>query len=124
MVAQLATNEHLLLKHKLGKASSAHLTLPNDEYLSNENGREHGTISSSNGSATLVSGILFYTESWVPWSLRFVSFFHSFIMSIISILQPEPFEKPLYSGVSWFVCPRRLLADDKHNNKEKKHGLK
>ena len=70
MVAQLATNEHLLLKHKLGKASSAHLTLPNDEYLSNENGREHGTISSSNGSATLVSGILFYTESWVPWSLR------------------------------------------------------
>ena len=41
MVAELATNEHLLLKHKLGKASSAHLTLPNDEYLSSETGREH-----------------------------------------------------------------------------------
>ena len=41
MVAQLAINEHLLLKHKLGKASSAHLTLPNDEYLSNGKGREH-----------------------------------------------------------------------------------
>ena len=37
----MATNEHLLLKHKLGKASSAHLTLPNDEYLYNEKRREH-----------------------------------------------------------------------------------
>ena len=32
---QLATNEHVLLNQKLGKASSAHPAVPNDEYLSN-----------------------------------------------------------------------------------------